>query len=328
MQGCRNGLGGYTMILQELIRQYIVYRKALGAKFRGNGFYLEAFCKMVGPNTFVESVDRVAVERFLYGESRQITTGWFRRYNALKGFFQYSKARGYIQDIPLQEELPKHISNFTPYIYSKQEIRLLLETALSCKRPKSFTSGITIRMMLLMTYALGLRKMETVSIRLQDVDLSESVVIITSGKFYKTRLVPFNSQIKKELENYLLYRKKQGLTQSPESYLFLNDRGKPVSGSVFYDSFEKIRAESGIRRDDGAYCQPRLHDLRHTFAVNRLTLWYKENRDVQVLLPALSTYMGHVQLSNTSVYLTMTDDLLQEANNRFENYIRQENYEK
>lgn len=71
-----------------------------------------------------------------------------------------------------------------------------------------------------------------------------------------------------------------------------------------------------------------FHLARHTFAVNRLTLWYKENRDVQVLLPALSTYMGHVQLSNTSVYLTMTDDLLQEANNRFENYIRQENYEK
>jgi site-specific recombinase XerD len=214
------------MILQELIKQYITYRRALGSKFRGNGFYLEAFCKTAGSNASVKSVNRVMVDRFLYDESRQITTGWFRRYNALKGFFQYAKARGYIQEIPLQEELPKHTSNFTPYIYSKQEIRLLLETALSCKRPKSFTSGITIRMMLLMTYALGLRKMETVSIRLRDVDLSESVVIITSGKFYKTRLVPFNSQIKKEIENYLLWRTRLGLSQSPESHLFLNDRGQ------------------------------------------------------------------------------------------------------
>jgi site-specific recombinase XerD len=169
--------------------------------------------------------------------------------------------------------------------------------------------------------------METVSICLRDIDLNESVIVIASGKFYKTRLVPFNSQIKKEIENYLLWRKTLGLSQMPESHLFLNDRGKPVSGNVFYDSFEKIRAESGIRRDDGAYCQPRLHDLRHTFAVNRLILWYKENRDVQALLPALSTYMGHLQLSHTSVYLTMTDDLLQEANNRFENYIMQNNHE-
>jgi len=315
------------MTLQELIKQYITYRRALGVKFRGNGFYLEAFCKMAGSDTSVESVDRIIVDRFLYDESRKITTGWFRRHNALKGLFQYAKARGYVQEMPLQEELPKHTSDFIPYIYSKQEIRLLLETALSCKRPKSFTSGATIRMMLLITYSLGLRKMETVSIRLRDIDLNESVIVIASGKFYKTRLVPFNTQIKKEIENYLLWRKTPGLPQMPESHLFLNDRGKPVSESVFYNSFKKIRAESGIRRDDGSYCQPRLHDLRHTFAVNRLLLWYKENKDVQTLLPALSTYMGHVQLSHTSVYLTMTDDLLQEANNRFENYIIQNNHE-
>lgn len=315
------------MILQELIKQYIDYRRALGTKFRGNGFYLKSFCKMIGSDTSVESVGSVAVSHFIYGESQRITTGWFRRHNALKGLFQYAKARGYVQEIPLQKELPKHTTDFTPYIYSKQEIHLLLETALYCKRPKSFTSGITIRMMLLLTYTLGLRKMETVSICLRDIDLSESIVIITSGKFYKTRLVPFNSQIKKEIENYLLWRKGLGLSQSQESYLFLNDRGKPVSGNVFYDSFERIRTESGIRRDDGAYCQPRLHDLRHTFAVNRLLLWYKENKNVQVLLPVLSTYMGHVRLSHTSVYLTMTDELLQEANSRFENYIMQDNYE-
>jgi integrase len=315
------------MNLQDLTGQYIVYKRSLGLKFRGNGFYLEAFCKLTGADTPVELVDRVAVDRFLYRVNRKITTGWFRRYNALKGLFQYAKARGYVQDIPLQEELPKHISDFTPYIYPKHELRLLLETALSCKRPKSFTGGITIRMMLLITYSLGLRKMETVSIRLRDIDLKESLVIISSTKFYKTRMVTFNWQIKKELENYLLWRKSKGLSQTSESYLFLNDRGKPVSGNVFYDSFEKIRAKSGIRRDDGAYCQPRIHDLRHTFAVNRLTLWYKENKDVQTLLPVLSTYMGHVQLSQTSVYLTMTDDLLQEANIRFENYIKQNNHE-
>lgn len=315
------------MILQELIKQYIIYRRALGVKFRGNGFYLKAFCKMAGSDISVESIDRIIVDRFLYDDSRKISTGWFRRYNALKGLFQYAKARGYVREIPLQEELPKHISEFTPYIYSKQEIRLLLGTALSCKRPKSFTSGTTIRMMLLITYSLGLRKMEAVSIHLRDIDLDESVIVIASGKFYKRRLVPFNSQIKKEIEDYLLWRKKQGLSQEPDSFLFLNNRDKPVSGNVFYKSFERIRAESGIRRDDGAYCQPRLHDLRHTFAVNRLLLWYKENKDVQTLLPALSTYMGHVQLSHTSVYLTMTDDLLQEANNRFENYIMQNNHE-
>ena len=71
----------------------------------------------------------------------------------------------------------------------------------------------------------------------------------------------------------------------------------------------------------------RFHDLRHTFAVDRLTAWYKENQDVQKLLPVLSTYLGHTHLSHTSVYLTMTDGLLREASKRFESYIKQKNDE-
>jgi integrase len=75
-----------------------------------------------------------------------------------------------------------------------------------------------------------------------------------------------------------------------------------------------------VRRDDGARYQPRLHDLRHTFAVHRLTSWYRRNKDVQRLLPQLSVYLGHVHLAATQVYLTMTSELLDEANQRFERY--------
>ena len=89
-------------------------------------------------------------------------------------------------------------------------------------------------------------------------------------------------------------------------------------------AFERIREHAGISRSDKSPFQPRLHDLRHTFAVNRLTSWYRKNQDIQQLLPVLSTYLGHTHLSHTSVYLTMTDGLLGEANNRFESYIKQE----
>jgi site-specific recombinase XerD len=170
--------------------------------------------------------------------------------------------------------------------------------------------------------------METVSIRLRDINLTESFIIIAAAKFNKTRMVTFNQQLMEEIEKYLLWRKAHDLSQDEESHLFLNQRNKPVEGHVFYDAFERIRKESGIKREDGAYCQPRIHDLRHTFAVNRLTAWYRENQDMQNLLPVLSTYMGHVQLSNTSVYLTMTDELLQEANYRFENYAIKKNHGK
>ena len=118
-------------------------------------------------------------------------------------------------------------------------------------------------------------------------------------------------------------REKQGMCCVPESKLFLDKKGLDMHIDTVRGAFERIREHAGISRSDKSPFQPRLHDLRHTFAVHRLTSWYRENQDVQQLLPVLSTYLGHTHLSHTSVYLTMTDGLLGEANNRFESYIKQ-----
>jgi integrase len=85
-----------------------------------------------------------------------------------------------------------------------------------------------------------------------------------------------------------------------------------------------VRKQAGVERNDGASYQPRLHDLRHTFAVHRLTSWYREGADVQKLLPQLSVYLGHVCLSSTQVYLSMTPELLASASSRFERYAGKE----
>jgi site-specific recombinase XerD len=85
-----------------------------------------------------------------------------------------------------------------------------------------------------------------------------------------------------------------------------------------------VREHAGVSRDDGARYQPRLHDMRHSFAVHRLTSWYQQGADVQKLLPQLATYLGHVNIAATQVYLTMTPELLHEASVRFEKYAFQE----
>jgi integrase len=95
--------------------------------------------------------------------------------------------------------------------------------------------------------------------------------------------------------------------------------------------FTKLRKSAGIEHPPGARWQPRLHDLRHTFAVHRLIGWYREGVDVQACLPLLSTYLGHVNLTGTKTYLTMTSELLAEASKRFEKYVsdypQQQNHE-
>ena len=84
--------------------------------------------------------------------------------------------------------------------------------------------------------------------------------------------------------------------------------------------FARLRQHAGIQSPPGARWQPRLHDLRHSFALHRLIAWYREGADVQSRLPLLSTYLGHVNLSGTQTYLTMTHELLAEASKRFERY--------
>ncbi len=181
-----------------------------------------------------------------------------------------------------------------------------------------------VRMVLIITYALGLRIHETLSITLSDIDMDNLVIIIQQSKFYKSRLVPFNQQIKDEIEKYLQWRIKKKQPQSPDAHLFIGKDNQPFNIATMQKIFERVRKKACIKRNDGSRYQPRLHDLRHTFAVNKLVSWYQENKNVQQLLPVLSVYMGHKYLAHTSVYLTMTDDLLEEAKIRFEKYAIRE----
>ena len=105
-----------------------------------------------------------------------------------------------------------------------------------------------------------------------------------------------------------------------EDHLFLNNNNLPLSIHTMRNIFQRIRKKAGLVGYEGSSYLPRLHDLRHTFAVHHLIKWYQEKKDIQKLLPILSTYMGHSQLAHTTVYLSMTADLLREAGARFEQY--------
>ncbi len=310
------------MKIHQLIEQYVRYRRSLGEKFKTNETCLKAFCSTVGPETHIRAITEQMAHRYLYGKSKTVTTGWFVKHSALLGFYQYSLTRNYVTEIPLPKTLPKRPPGLIPYIYSQQELKLLFDGALAYQKIRSHIEPFAIRIFLMLTYTLGLRVHETLSITLGDMDMDNQVITIQQSKFYKSRLLPFNQQVKKLLKRYLRWRKGQQQPQHPEACLFMNQHGKALNGYSVRNIFQRIRANSGIKRTDGAYFQPRLHDLRHTFAVNRLLSWYRENKDVQQLLPILSVYMGHKYLAHTSVYLSMTDDLLREANNRFEKYAK------
>lgn len=312
------------MKLEQLILQYIGYRKSFGEKFKTNETYLKAFCKAMGPSRHIKIITKSRVNNFLYGSSPTITSGWFIKHTALLGFYKYALARNYVTQIPLPGILPKRPPPFVPYIYSNAELKRLFDTALTYQVNRSHIAPYMVRIILILTYALGLRIHETLSITLNDIDMNNQVITIQQSKFYKSRLLPFNQQVKKMINTYLQWRIKQKQPQTPDAYLFISNNDKPLTHWTIEGIFKRIREKAGIKRTDKARYQPRLHDLRHTFAVNRLVSWYQGNKNVQQLLPVLSAYLGHKYLAHTSVYLTMTDNLLCEARMRFEKYVKAE----
>lgn len=307
------------MKLKILIEQYIDYRKLLGEKFRTNSDYLRTFYRQVGENVSIDRITVKKVNTFLYGNSK-LTATWFIKHTALLGFYTYVISRGYIKTSPLPKILPKRPPAFVPYIYTKQEIKLLLDTTLIYKTKKGHIEPYVVRFILLLLYSTGLRISEALNLLIEDINLSEAVITVKATKFYKARLVPFNQQLLKLINEYLGWRKKEFREQYDKAPLFISLKNQPINTKTIRNIFQRIRSKSGIKRTDNASYQPRIHDIRHSFAVHRLTSWYQENKDVQKLLPVLSTYMGHTYLGATSVYLRMTDDLLREASSRFQQY--------
>ena len=308
------------MNVKQLAESCISYRRSIGEKCKSNGDVLLCFARRIGENKDINNITLDDCTAFLYGEDFKVTASWFIRYASLKWMFEWAISRGYMTSIPLPLDKPKSPDHMKPYIYSKIELKRLFEASMHFQKNRSKIVPECIQMIIKLTYLLGLRIQETISIRLIDIDMESSLVVIHNTKFNKTRLVPFNQQVKSMLCKFVNWRNSQHPNCGKDSALFLDRECQPYKIDTIQDCFQRIREVARIKRDDGAYYQPRIHDLRHSFAVHRLTAWYREGKDVQRCLCHLSTYLGNDDISHTSVYLTMTDNIYKEANKLFNEY--------
>jgi integrase/recombinase XerD len=310
------------MNIANLVTHYLEFRKILGMRCDRAEYALASFCCAVGGRTPITQIRLKAVAAFLAGTG-PITRTWHFKYSALKGLFDFAVSRGHLNKVPLPTEVPKYPCTFIPYIYSRAELRRLLEAIPSYHRFPSRMEPPTLRAMLLLLYGTGLRRGEALRLSVADVDLANALLTIRDTKFFKSRLVPISADLTRVLSDYARWR--AATHPSAEATLFfVGRRDKPLHHWKLQDAFERLREYAGVRRTDGGRYQPRLHDLRHTFAVHRLTEWYRQGADVQRLVYHLSVYLGHARLDHTQAYLTMTPELLQQAGARFERYARKE----
>lgn len=313
------------MKMGETTILYISYRLSLGERARTISFILKNFCGYIGADRDLTTISEKECNCYLNAHGIRegiISAYWFSIYAALNGLFMWAIARGYMVTNPLPKDKPKEPEAFVPYIYSNEDLKRIFETALTYRRRFNIEYPEVIQVMLKLTYCLGLRPSETTHLVVDDINLQDGLAFIRETKFYKSRVVPFGREVSQMLRNYLRWRSEAVVSRGiTDNHLFIDKRGNPVQLSALQQAFRFIREKAGIHRYDNAHYDVRLQDLRHTFATNRVAQWYREGKDVQALLPVLSTYLGHCNLDSTAVYISFTNQLLDEAGKRFQSYV-------
>lgn len=279
-------------------------KRSEGLSYRNTAWYLMSFSKHLG-DVSLEKVTAREILAFLDAPKTCPNT-WMAKYRLLRAFFSFWLARGAIGALPMPVRRKTEQRPFVPYIYTRSEIRTLLKAVHRCQKPaRCSIDAITVRAMLLFIYGTGALPGEALRLLIDDVDLKKGFVTIRRNRYDRSRTIPIGPHLQKALKDYFLARPRM---DAWEPNFFLNKHGSAISKANLERTFERLRRFSGTCRRDGASCQPRMYDLRHTFAVHRIAGWIKHGADLNRMLPALSVYMGLAGLRTTERYLTLTPE--------------------
>ena len=242
-----NKLTRFGMKLRRLVVRYITHRRSLGERCQTNASILRAFCGGLRRDIDLKQVGVRQTTKFLYGKG-PVTSAWYVKHNALKGFFRYVISRDYGAKMPLPAIIPQRPPPFVAYIYSREELRHLLQATKNYQRNRSCMEPETMRVVVLLLYATGLRVREAVALNRADVDFDQSLLTVVKSKFYKSRLVPFSPRLGHVLQGYLSRPTGLGTNVGKDTPFFTTDCGNRVNQYTVEDSFRRICQEAGVRR--------------------------------------------------------------------------------
>jgi integrase len=240
---------------------------------------------------------------------------WATRLSFVRSFARYWSAIDPRTEIPPMGLLPFRTKRSLPYIYSDEEIEQLLNAAKNLP-PLTSLRPWTYYTLFGLVSVTGMRIREVIHLERDDVDLDQKLLTVRLTKFGKFRLIPLHPSTVKNLKQYLRRRDQLHL-RSTVSRFFLSNRGIPLTDCMARWTFVKISRQIGLRKA-GDSSGPRIHDLRHRFAVNTLLNWYRAGVDVEQRLPVLSTYLGHAHVTDTYWYLSAIPELLALTKDRLE----------
>lgn len=311
--------------LQTRVDEYLAERRRLGYQLRSRDTLLASFTRYVasrhhrGPLTAELMADWARQDKWNRG-----TPGtWTVRLALLRRFARYLKQFEPDTEIPDESIFGRKPGRLAPHIYREEEIVELLAAARKLG-PHGSLRPATFEALFGLMASTGLRVSEAIHLRDADVDLKQGILTIRQTKFAKSRQLPLHTSTVVALAHYRRQRARHVPT-TVDTPFFISSRGRrlgqPLGERQAHRVFTALRNSLGwVNR--GAHDAPRLHDMRHTFAVRRMMLWHAERTDVDQMMLALSTYMGHAEIKHTYWYLTGVPELMALAGGKFECFAR------
>jgi integrase/recombinase XerD len=300
--------------LRKAVENYLTMRRSLGFKLHHMGSNLLHFVSFMEQQGASIITAELALRWAQQPQDVQ-PAYWAARLSFVRSFARHWSAFDPRTEIPPTGLLPYRVRRATPYIYSNGDIRRILEAARNLP-PSTGLRPWTYYSLFGLMAVTGMRISEAIRLDRTDVDLKEGLLTVRLTKFSKSRLIPLHPSTVKKLKLYL-HRRDQLYPQPPTARFFLSNQGTPLTDCTVRRTFVKLTRQIGLRKIGESF-GPRIHDLRHRFAVTTLLHWYRTGVDVEQRLPVLSTYLGHAHVTDTYWYLSAIPELLALTKNRLE----------
>lgn len=300
--------------LSRHVADYLALRRRLGFKLVLEGQVLPQLV------AYVEAAGSATLTAELAIAWAQLPVGvqpvtWTHRLGAARGFATYLKTIDPATEIPARDVFAGQGRRPTPYLWSNHDIGRLLAAAHDLQPA---LRGATLETLFGVLAVTGMRIGETLALDRNDVDLDDGVIIVVEGKFNRQRLIPLHPTAVDALRSYATFRDQ--VSQKPTSTAFFISwrGGTRVGYPAVHGVFRQLTTTIGLRTET---VKPRIHDLRHSFAVRTLTEWHRAGIDVAGRMAVLSDYLGHVNPAGTYWYLSASPELMELAAQRLDGRI-------
>lgn len=298
--------------LRQAVDAYLHIRRALGFRLRGHQVLLRQFVDDLEAKGQVHITTAHAVAWATAPQDCQ-PYNWKARLTVVRGLARYMKTLDPLTEVPPADILGYRATRQAPYLYSQSDVSRLL-TAAGGLVPA--WRAMTHQTLFGLLAATGMRVGETIRLNREDVDSDRGRLTVRDTKFKKSRRMPLHPSTAVALAEYAAQCHRRFPRTTTESF-FVSVRGARLLDTHVHATFREAARQAGLEHRPGAG-RPRLHGLRHTFAVNTLLRWHQSEADVGAMLPLLSAYLGHVSPASTYWYLEAAPELLAVVSQRLE----------